>query len=193
MIRILNIFILLLSFTCLTVQAQSRFVLKADKSIVIESRKILYEQIGVRELTGNNDGAKIREYQNSVSIPMKSPYCAAGQYYCFLQAQKKVNKPIPIKRTGLANAIYADAANKGRETAYSANIDDLIIWKYDNSVSGHIERTIKVIGNGFIETIGFNTGTNARDGEGVKKCTRSLLHPLSRMRVRGLVGFDCDK
>ena len=41
--------------------------------------EIEQSQVGVRELTGNNDGKDVEKYQRYVGIKKYQPYCAAGQ------------------------------------------------------------------------------------------------------------------
>ena len=49
-------------------------------------------QIGVKELTGNNDGDQIWEYQKAGGIKIGQPWCAAYVAWCFQQAKIKAIK-----------------------------------------------------------------------------------------------------
>lgn len=49
-------------------------------------------QIGVRELTGNNDGKEVEMYLQSVGLKKGQPYCAAGVAWSFMQAKIKAPK-----------------------------------------------------------------------------------------------------
>lgn len=48
-------------------------------------KKTIDSQIGIKELTGNNDGAEIEKYQNATNSPKYSSYCASFVKWCFLQ------------------------------------------------------------------------------------------------------------
>lgn len=49
-------------------------------------------QIGVRELTGNNDGVEVEMYLKSVGLKKGQPYCAAGVAWSFMTAGIKAIK-----------------------------------------------------------------------------------------------------
>lgn len=160
------------------------------------SRTVLLANVGVKELTGNNDGPKIRLFLKSVGINHDASYCAAYQYYCF-DAITEDKSMIPIKRTGVANQIYSDAKKRGKSVYYSPAVDDLITWKYGGSWRGHIERVIEVHPAGWVITVGANTSNgktgSQREGNGVFKRRRNVLHPLGRMNIRGLIGFNTEE
>jgi hypothetical protein len=49
------------------------------KLIVLEK-----SQVGVKELTGNNDGKEVEMYLRSVGLKKGNAYCAAGQAWCHI-------------------------------------------------------------------------------------------------------------
>lgn len=164
-----------------------------NRDLIVKSREVLYDQVGVREV-GNNNGERVSEYLRSVGLGVGNPYCYAGQYYCFYKGIKLLNLPLeamPIPKTGLANNVFDYAQKRGLKTKYGANIDDLIVWRYDKKISGHVERCIsKSSPTGQVKTIGFNTGDgDQREGQGVFIKIRNIKTKLGRMMVRGLVGF----
>jgi hypothetical protein len=127
-------------------------------------------------------------------LPDHSPYCAAGQYFCFKEAANQLGiseSYIPIPRTGLANAVYNSSLSNGRKTRYSASVHDLIVWRKNNSVHGHIERVISTSAGGWVRTVGFNSSVivNGKKIEGVFVQRRNIFHALGKLRIRGLVGF----
>lgn len=189
---LLNILIFFIIISCSL--AQNRYELPAKANLVYASRDSLKRQIGTTELTGRNDG-EVKKYWSLFSeTPI--PYCAAGQYWVYYRACLALGLPlsdVPILRTALANAIYDDAKRHGIKTAYTPKIDDLIVWIKPNTYNGHIERIIEVKLGGWVVTIGFNTGSgDAREGDGVWLKKRNIKHVLSRMRVRGLIGFRLE-
>lgn len=187
--------ILLLVSQCLgsiSLNSQTKYVVNCNTQLIAKSKQILLEQVGELEQKPN-DSPQIRNYLAAVGINYPAPYCAAGQYYCFSEAANILQlqqTEIPIKRTALANAVYSNAKQNGSTTNYKAKDNDLIIWRKGNSIFGHIERIISVGSCGWVQTVGFNTGSgNTRDGDGVYIRKRNIYHPLQRMTIRGLIEF----
>ena len=175
------------------VPAQSRDELYCRKDLLQLSAKVMLSQVGVTE-SANNSGDSIRQYQLSVGLPDHSPYCAAGQYYCFASAVSMLNinkSEIPIPRTGLANVIFNYAMVNGKRTHYKASEHDLIVWRKVNSIHGHVERVVSVYAKGWVKTVGFNTSSTiaGRRAEGVFLQKRNICHPLGKMKIRGIIGF----
>jgi len=185
--------------TAATIQATVvRYELPCLKSITIVSYQILMEQIGVRELTGHNDGIMIEKYLASAGLNPKGryPYCASGQVYCYRASAYKLGldySNVPVPRTGLARGIWFHAIKKGSFTKPLPQINDLIIWGDPASLSGHIERIVAVKPGGWVKTVGFNTncGTGGTDWEGGGVCykVRNVYQHLGRNKLLGFVGF----
>jgi hypothetical protein len=177
------------------VQCLEKYELFCQQRLLEVSYKIMMNQVGTVE-KGRNSGPGINKYQESAGIGDGQPYCAAGQYYCFMAAACELHldqKEIPIRRTGLANSMYDNAKFKGRRGRSGTVLHDLVVWRKINSKSGHIERVINSGRCGWVTTVGFNTSrfdpkTNLRI-EGVFIHRRNLLQPLSRMPLRGIIGF----
>ena len=51
-------------------------------------KQTIDSQIGIKELTGNNDGKEIEKYQKATNSPKYSSYCASFVKWCFLQCGK---------------------------------------------------------------------------------------------------------
>jgi hypothetical protein len=197
----MKILIIIILFTINSI-ANQRYELNCKKDILSTSNRILISQIGVIEKTNNNDG-EVEKYLKSVDLSKGNPYCAAGQYWCFLQAVINLNLPkvqnlrkveyadIPIPKTGLANAVFNYAKINGNKTKYNPQIHDLIVWRKTGTPFGHIERIIITGKAGWVETVGFNTEYkigNIRI-EGVFKKKRNVYYALGRLVIRGIVGF----
>ncbi len=184
------IFVLLLLI--LTGFKPAKYRLPSSLIVIDESARILAAQVGIEEV-GRNRGEKILEYQRSVGIPPGSPYCAAGQYYCFWKAVRNLNLPasyIPIKKTGLAYEIFLDAKQKGKKWIFAPKLHDLVVWRKKVGINGHIERIVEVKFKGWVTTIGFNVTKGNKSGVFYKM--RNIYHPLQQMVVVGLVGFEYD-
>jgi len=184
------LFIIFLGFN--SSYSLEKYLLKADANILKLSETIALSQISIIEKSNKNDG-DVEKYLNSVGLKKGNPYCAAGQYWCFLEASKilKLDKKyIPIPKNGLANGIFNYAKQNRKAVKPIPNRHDLIIWRKAKSIFGHIERIIEVKKAGWVRTIAFNVLDKNSGKEGVFIKQRNIYHPLSRMRVRGLVGFN---
>ena len=175
---------------------QTRYTLSCPLELLTESRIILLEQENVLE-QGNNSGPEIDAYLSSVSLSPGQPYCAAGQYWCFLTACRQLGMSsdyIPMPNSGLATASFRHAGQYGIRTAYRASVDDLIVWRRGNSAFGHVERIVKICSGGWVETIAFNSDRTI-DGikrEGVFRMKRNIYSHYGRLRLIGLCGFTAE-
>ena len=191
--KFLGLFItFIVMFHC--ANAQTRYQLHCCSLLLDASHIVALEQIGTLELNNKNDGDVVK-YLKLFGFKSSTPYCAAGQYYCFYEAANRVNistDSIPIIKSALCMNIYNDAQNRGSKTRYFPQKHDLIIWKKSKSWQGHIERIHSVLANGWVETIGFNSSKtiNGKKQEGVFFQKRNILHPLGRLKIKGLVGFN---
>ena len=87
--------------------------------------------------------------------------------------------------------MFNKAKQVGKKVSYKPQKNDLLFWIV--TTTGHVERIDSVLKGGWVKTIGFNTSSgtgNQRDGEGVYLRKRNIYSPLSRMRVRGIIGFE---
>ena len=182
--------ITLSSFLPYNLISQEKYELRCKNNLLEVSYQVGIEQIGTVEKRNKNDGDVVK-YLSSVGLSSGNPYCAAGQYFIFLEAQRKLKLPpkeIPLPRTGLANAMYTYAKMKGNKVKYEAKLHDLLVWRKAKTSFGHIERIIEVQSKGNVITLAFNVmGTSGKEGVFTKK--RNIYHPLHRMKVRGLIGF----
>lgn len=173
--------------------SQVKYELPCNKQLLQKSHCIARSQIGVTEKTGKNDGKQVEMYLASVGLSKGNPYCAAGQYWCFKEAARLLNlseKLIPIKKTGSTFAMFNAAMQKGKKVKYISKQNDLLFWIITRT--GHVERIDSVTKGGWVYCIGFNTGLNTREGSGVEYKLRNIYHVLSRMKVRGIIGFEYE-
>lgn len=172
-----------------------KYVLTCRKELIIESRILLFNEIGIRELSNRNDGKEIEKYQKEVGLPKGSPYCVAGQYYCFAEASRKLGmktESVPLCRTGLSGRLYNCAKSKGRAVFFRPALDDIIVWAR-NYPFGHVERIVAVFRRGWVETVGFNTKrynpASKKFEEGVFRWRRNFYNRISNLRILGFIGF----
>lgn len=172
-------------------QSNYKYNLKCRQDILKTSEQIMLSQVGKVETSQNRGIAEI--YLRSVGLSAGSPYCAAGQYNCYLEAVRKLNLSpdiIPFARTGLSRKILSDAAKLGSPTIYQPCRNDFIIWRViGSSWQGHIERVIRVGKAGWVTTVGFNVKlTDGKEGVAIKK--RNIYHIIGKLKVAGIVGFE---
>ncbi len=171
----------------------TKYNLPCDGRLLDASLDSALSQIGVEE-SGRNSSAQIDEYLRSVGLAPGAPYCAAGQYWAFSVAAHALGiGAVPIARSGLANAIFADAAARGVRTTALPEVHDLVVWNKAGTPFGHIERIVRTGKAGWVETIAFNTEETSSGGwprQGVFLKRRNLLARLGNMALRGLIGFE---
>jgi hypothetical protein len=162
---------------------------QCDSNLWFGSLKIAENEIGTRE-QGNNDGVRVRQYLQSVGLKAGNPYCQAGMYWSFGEYNRlaKTKHVIPLLRSGSTVAVYNHAKKNNEVKKSHCFVGDLIYWKFSNKPFGHVERILSIGRAGWVVTVGFNTGSNARDGSGVERKKRNLTYPLQKMMFRGLIG-----
>jgi hypothetical protein len=172
--------------------AQKKYELISRKDILQKSLEIGLAEVGKTEKTNNNDGIAIK-YLAPFGLPEGSPYCAAGIYWTFLQAAKELNlanREIPIPRTAVANEVYNFAEKQGKRVKYYPKINDLIVWRKSKTPFGHIERIISINGKNIVTSLAFNVKDDISNKQGVFIKIRNIFHPLGRLAIRGLIGFQ---
>ena len=192
--KIIKYLTLFLLTSCLTF-ANVSYTIKDYDSISPLALKIAHTQLNVRETNGKNRSKQIDLYNKTAGVPLGSPYCAAGVYWCFKTASDSLKVKNILKQTGSANGQFDYCRAKGvKDSVYNAGSGSLIVWKYNSSYNGHIEIVNRVLNSSNVETIGFNTssGTSGsqRDGEGVYIRQRNIRSKLGSMLVRGIINFD---
>lgn len=178
-------------FLTLAIRSQSKYELICKPYLIELSYDSLIAQIGIREATGNNDGA-VEKYQKIFSMK-NQPYCQMLQYWCFyVNANKKSDIPIP--KSALAISSYNYAKKYGVKVPYMPAKHDFLVYQNSGDVTGHVERIVSVGELGWVIVVAGNTTNgktgNQREGNGVYKRERNIYHPLSRiLLIKGLVGI----
>lgn len=152
-------------------------------------------QIGTRE-KGNNRGP-VEKYLRATRLGPGYPYCLAGIVWSY--DVTRGSRPLPFLRTASTWTFWSWVTKHASLTAWHLQPGDVLVWNIPGSVSGHAELVITVHPGGWVRTVGWNTlrphekatsGRSVRDGGGVWIHTRSTLHPLSRLRLRGALGLS---
>ena len=126
-------------------------------------------QVGVRELTGDNDGPEIDAYLLAAGKAAGSrlPYCAAGQLWCGIHAGAKPQR-LPKYPAGVAEwrkwatqtGRRYDVPQRGRLGYWTRRVD--------TREPGHMFIVAAVLPLGVLRCISFNSSEDgSRDGGGV--------------------------
>lgn len=147
-------------------------------------QEIYTSYIGVRELTGNNDGKEVERFLKNVGLGKGYPWCAAFVKTCLLEAG--------IKEASRINGMALSCENKSN-FVYNKNTllqppisgDVFTLWYASLGRIGHTGFLHKKINSTIYETVEGNTsgGTvGVREGDGVYKRKRSFkaTHSISR-------------
>jgi hypothetical protein len=194
---IFGILLTIAVFISITVLCQSAVRYEINRyvpaDLIEHSKEIMLGEVGKIE-TGHNRGIADK-YNKALGLPLGSPYCQSGQYWCYWVACQKLHytyRLIPMPRSGMANATYDFIKKNGTKTRYIPRVHDFIVWKSPRNYTGHIERIIVVGRAGWVKTVGFNTSSgrkgSQRDGGGVWIRNRNIYNPLGSRRIRGLAG-----
>ena len=140
-----KLLIILLILPISYISASQRVELKLSNKALILSEKLVQSQMGLTEK--NNRGEHIKRYGLEVFGKAIDGfyYCLAGQYWAINQACKQLNLVNPLLKTAHCNTLFNWALKNGTKTDNTLQIHDLIIWKYNNSASGHVERVDSII------------------------------------------------
>lgn len=171
------------------------YELEIDSCLHSKAFEIIEGEIGVVEATGKNDG-EVEKYLKVVGLGKGYPYCAAGISWSYLEAAKyygQTKSIIPFPLTAGSQVIFSHAIKYGEKITRPLKRGDFFTWRQKSSYLGHIAVVDSVRKAGWVDTIEFNTSSNSagdqRDGGGVWRKKRNLIHPLGRMMVRGFTGF----
>jgi hypothetical protein len=77
----------------------------AEDSIRASVYSWALSEVGVREKTGRNDGARIDHYNKTAGVPLRSPYCASFVWTAFVQSKYK---PKGVKYPAQARQWFQD-------------------------------------------------------------------------------------
>jgi cell wall-associated NlpC family hydrolase len=128
-------------------------------------------EIGVRELTGNNDGPRVEEYLRCVGLKKGQPWCAA--YVSYIFAQGGFAKP----RSGWSPDMFP--AKRLTGAALPGNVLG-IYFKKEGRIA-HVGIIIKEEGDYLISAEGNTSIDGSREGDGVylKRRHRRTVYQLA--------------
>ena len=133
--------------------------------------EIANNELGVRELTGRNDGPRVEEYLSVVKLKKGEPWCAAFVSWVYQKAG------FPKPRTGWSPALFPAC-----RLARSALPGDLIgIYFPELKRIAHVGIVMQQKGKWIYTTEGNTTVQGAREGQGVFRKVRhiSTIHSIA--------------
>lgn len=153
---------------------------ESDEARIEKVVHVYTSQIGVRELTGRNDGAQVEQYLASTGFKKGAPWCAAFVTWCFDQAGiKTVASAWSPAWFPPGNTIF----HKGKFTKSKPRQADVfgIYFAKQKRIAhvGFIDRW----GSDYVITVEGNTNrAGSREGDGVYKKRRptSAIFKVSR-------------
>lgn len=143
-------------------------------------REIYSSQIGVRELTGKNDGQEVEMYLHSVGLKKGYAWCSAFVHWCLDSAKIKnsVNAFSPTAENK-KNIVY-----KSRTFFSQIKSGDVFTIFYPSLKRiGHTGFVDRKLNSSIVETVEGNTNdASSREGDGVYRRKRSInsLYSISR-------------
>lgn len=142
-------------------------------------QQVYTSQLGVRELTGKNDGIQVEYYLQSVGLGKGYPWCAGFVKWCYLKADVKEAKQINAMALSVNNRtrwVYAN--NKFIQepspgdafTLYYPHLKRIgHTGFYDGRQNTHIYKTVE----------GNTNSAGSREGDGVYRKYRSFKSTYS--------------
>lgn len=125
---------------------------------------IAYAEIGVKELTGNNDGKRVEEYLKVVNLKKGHAWCAAFVSWVFAEAG------YPMPRSAWSPALFG-----ARVLTKNVKKGD-VFGIYFNSLKriAHVGIVLGKQDDWLISVEGNTNGGGSRDGDGVYKRRRHI-------------------
>jgi LysM repeat protein len=144
-------------------------------------KKIYYSQIGIRELTGHNDGDDVEKYLKSAGLSKGYPWCASFVYWTFLNCGDTLDLKYPAWVPSYFpenKLIYVRNKLKNRNPKYG----DLIgIWFNSKNRLAHIGFYDGENRNFYFTVEGNTNIAGSREGDGVyrKRRIKRQVHSIS--------------
>lgn len=138
-------------------------------------------QLGVRELTGRNDGKEVEEYLANVGFGKGYSWCAAFVRYGYDYAGVKTTITAWSPTAHNAKNIIWAKSKMNKPPPMAA--DAFTVYYSSKKRIGHTGFVEKELSGGLIQTIEGNTnGDGSSDGDGVYRRRRSLkqIHSITR-------------
>lgn len=169
----------------------------AQNAIATKDARLLFRlaaeaSVGIRELTGNNDGPLVELMQKTVDgVASREPWCCAAIQSWLAYAELKTGVVSPVASTELCLAMWNETPEEQRVKTLPAP-GAICIWRHGDTSNGHTGVLIAVAEPTFRAVEGNTegglspTGAVERDGGGVYATVRSLAG-AGTMKVVGFL------
>ena len=176
-------------------------VIPIPVNVISDSFELMQRQIGLKELTGRNDGDHIKAYHELYRLAYRKnktnyPYCQMAQgYWLYVANGNSWNGIEFMKTAGTAKAVQL-ALKQGilQNKDMPIKRHSLLYWKKKHSYQGHVERVYKDFDGLVGETIGANTSNgkhgSQREGNGIFKRLRDFSKPIGSLQPYAVIHFD---
>lgn len=152
--------------------------------------EIAVSQLGVHEQGGNNRGEQVETYLASVRLPPGEPWCAAGMFWTFEQAAKRLGLVNPCPRVGSAAKLWRLGEPICRDSNPSPGA--VYVLQHDPvKQTGHTGIIESVNDDGTVTEISFNTNAaGSREGNCVARHTGTSPEAIHGGVLLGYLQFD---
>ena len=151
-----------------------------NNSLVEKVAKIYTNEIGVRELTGKNDGIDVEQYLSSVNLKQGAAWCAAFVSWCFIRAEINAVKSGWCPNWFQINVIYTRGENNNK---VPKKADVFGIYFHEKERIAHVGFIDEWGEGSFCITVEGNTNdAGSREGDGVyrKRRLKNQIYKVSR-------------
>lgn len=143
-----------------------------SRNLAIRAMQIAQSKVGVRELTGNNDGPEVEAYLKAVGLGKGYSWCMAFIVWCYDQAAQQLGVKNPLVRTGGCMKQWNEYKGK-KVKPEELQEGDVAIMDLGGG-AGHVfivtQRRTSVV-----DTVEGNTNNNgSANGDGVYNRTRTV-------------------
>lgn len=163
------------------------FVLLAANIAYCSSLKTVYDsQIGVRELTGNNDGSEVEAYLAYAGHKKGAPWCAAFVGWCHAQAGVNAPRSAWSPDWFKTNVVYRRDWRKDYPPPEPGMVFGL--WFQNLGRVAHVGFIDGGDSKSYITVEGNTNGAGSREGDGVcrKKRLKSSIYIISKYNEKNI-------
>lgn len=144
----------------------------------VKVKHVYTAQIGVRELTGHNDGRMVETYLRYVGLAKGNPWCAS--FVCWCYGQAGVKNP----RSGACPDLFRNHVIYRRTSGFRTTPQTGDIWGLYFPEKGRVAHTgfVDDWGRKYVITVEGNTNeAGSREGDGVyrKRRPRSSIYVVA--------------
>jgi uncharacterized protein (TIGR02594 family) len=145
--------------------------------------------IGTKEdkSKGDNKGKEVEMFQRAVDgVAAGEPWCMAFVQFCIKKIEEQYKIQCLVFKSEHCMTVFSKSQQK---IVKKPQAGDLVIWRFGNTMNGHVGIIENVLSDGRLQTIEGNTSDSQsvdRNGDGVFRKNRSATGSDS-MKVVGFI------